>query len=352
MAEGEADDRTLPATEARKQRARQEGQAPLSRELVTLVSLGAATLVFTVSGPALTRSLGARLVHAVSTLDAAPGSAITAAGGALLLMVGPILIVVLCAGAGAVLLQTGGLLHTAGLMPDISRISPARGLSKIFGLNGLVDTVKSLAKVGVLGWVGWRAMSDAILPFTRASHGSAEGALILLSANIQHLLMLTLGCQAIIALADTGWVRFQFARRLRMSAHDVKQEHKEAEGDPRYKARLRQIRLSRARRRMMASVPEATVVITNPTHYAVALSYSRGTQAAPKVVAKGMDDVAARIRAMATKHGVPLVANPPLARALHKVEIDGEVPAEHFKAVAEIIAYVWRLNAKAGGSAS
>jgi flagellar biosynthetic protein FlhB len=129
-----------------------------------------------------------------------------------------------------------------------------------------------------------------------------------------------------------------------MSRQDVRDEQKETEGDPRIKAQIRQIRLHRARRRMLAAVPNATVVVTNPTHFAVALAYDRATSAAPKVVAKGVDSMAARIREAAQAARVPLVANPPLARALYRVELDREVPIEHYEAVAEIIAYVWRLG--------
>jgi len=132
-----------------------------------------------------------------------------------------------------------------------------------------------------------------------------------------------------------------------MSREDVRQESREAEGDPKVKARLKQMRLVRAKKRMLASVPSATVVITNPTHYAIALAYDRGRQAAPRVVAKGVDEVAARIREVAQAHGVPLFASPPLARVLFRIELDAEIPLEHFKAVAEIIAYVWRLRGRA-----
>ena len=131
-----------------------------------------------------------------------------------------------------------------------------------------------------------------------------------------------------------------------MSRHDVREEAKEMDGDPRLKARLRQIRTMRARRRLAAVVPKATVVITNPTHYAVALSYDRARNAAPRVVAKGVDAVAERIRELALDHRVPLVSNPPLARALYTLDLDTDIPAEHFRAVAEIIAYVWRLASR------
>jgi len=131
---------------------------------------------------------------------------------------------------------------------------------------------------------------------------------------------------------------------LRMSRQDLRDEQKETDGDPKIKARIRQIRMQRARKRMMAAVPNATVVITNPTHYAVALAYDRAKNAAPRVVAKGVDSMAARIREVAEASRVPLVANPPLARALYQVEVDRDIPAEHYQAVAEIIAYVWRLG--------
>jgi flagellar biosynthesis protein FlhB len=147
------------------------------------------------------------------------------------------------------------------------------------------------------------------------------------------------------------YVRFRHLRGLRMSRQEVREEHKELEGDPQIKARIKQIRFHRARKRMLAAVPRATVVVTNPTHYAVALAYDRARGGAPRVVAKGVDSMAARIRELAQDNRVPLVANPPLARALYRVELDTEIPAEHYKAVAEIIAYVWRLRGIAVGAA-
>jgi flagellar biosynthetic protein FlhB len=152
--------------------------------------------------------------------------------------------------------------------------------------------------------------------------------------------------QGLIATADLLFTRIRHWRSLRMSRQDQRDESKEQEGDPHVKARLRSIRMQRARRRMMASVPKATVVITNPTHYAVALAYSRDSDAAPRIVAKGVDAMAARIREVATQNGVPLVANPPLARALYPHEIDKPIPAEFFQPVAEIIAYVWKLRGR------
>ena len=145
----------------------------------------------------------------------------------------------------------------------------------------------------------------------------------------------------LVALGDFGWERFRHLRRMRMSREDLKEEHKESEGDPHLKARQRQLRQQASRRRMMAAVPRATVVVTNPTHYAVALAYEKDS-GAPRVVAKGMDSMAGRIREAAREAGVPLVPNPPLARALYKLELGREIPPDHYAAVAEIIAFVWR----------
>ena len=349
MAEGaEAEDRDKPATEARLRRARESGETPMSRELPILAGLGAATLVLVMAGPGLTRSLSTRLVHMLA-MDAAPGAALQEVGWALLTTAGPLIGAILVAGGASVLLQTGGLVHGKALAPDLSRLSPKRGLSRVFGMNNLIETVKALAKIGVLAWAAWRALSDALPGAVASIMWPPERLMDRLTRDLIHLCVLVLACQTAITLLDVGWVRFRFAKKMRMTMQEIKEEHRDSEGDPHLKAKLRQMRLARSRKRMMAAVPTATVVVTNPTHYAVALAYDRDKQSAPRVVAKGMDEVAARIRALATQHGVPLVANPPLARALHTLEVEAEVPAEHFQAVAEIIAYVWRLRGQARG---
>lgn len=340
----DAEDRTLPASEKRRQQAREDGQAPLSREVVTLAGLGAGAAMLAWGARPLSHGLAARLQGMLLDMDAGPAEALQRAALALLLVAGPVLAVTLAAGCAAVLVQTGGLVHGEALAPDLARLNPQRGLRRVFGLDGAVETLKSCVKAAVLGWAVWQVLRDGVPEAMAALSWQGGAVLDHLAAQMQHLLLVVLGCQAGIAAADLAWVRVRFAKRLRMSRQEQVDEHKEAEGDPRHKAKLRALRGARARRRMMAAVPTATVVITNPTHYAVALLYDRGGRGAPRVVAKGMDEVAARIRAAARDHRVPLVANPPLARALHRVEVDAEVPAEHFKAVAEIIAYVWRLR--------
>ncbi len=340
----DSEDRTLAATDHRRQQARDEGQAAVSREIVAVSGLAAVTLLLAIMAPGLVSSLGKRLVPMLANPAADPSAALRQAGMAILLTVLPIAGATALAGSAAVLLQTGWLFHTHALMPDLARLDPRRGLKKVFGISNAVEAAKALAKVSVVGWAVWHVVSGALATIANTLSLTTPAMLDRLARDTLHVSITVLACQCAIALFDVGWTRFRFNRQLRMSLEDIKQEQKEMNGDPRLKAKIKQMRTARARRRMIAAVAKATVVVTNPTHYAVALSYDRGSRSAPKIVAKGMDELAARIREAAEKHGVPLVPNPPLARALHTLELDAEVPAEHFKAVAEIIAFVWRLR--------
>ncbi len=345
----DAEDRTLAPSERRLSKAREDGQAPVSRELVTLAGLGMACLVLMLGGSALTWQLGLRLRDMLTMGSQSPEAALRQAAKAWAMAVGPLMVGIALAGAGSVLLQTNFLIHGKGAMPDLARLDPRRGLKRVFGPANLAEAVKSLAKVSVLAWSVYSALTGIWPLLPHAAAWETPVLMDRLGRELIHLTFLIFVSQAGIALLDVLWTRWRFTQRLRMSREDHRQEHRESDGDPQVKARLRQIRQARSRRRMMAAVPKATVVITNPTHYAIALAYERGTQAAPKVVAKGVDEVAARIREAAQKAGVPLVANPPLARALYTVKLDAEVPAEHFRVVAEIIAYVWRLRTAAAG---
>lgn len=339
-------DRTERPTPRRLSRAREQGNVPLSRELPLLAGLAAATLVLAAAGPAIARTLALRLsvflaqAHAPALAEVGLHRAFVAVIGA----AAPFLAAVLLAGTVSVMLQTGFLLHSGAPRPELHRISPAAGLRRLLSPESAVEGVKSLAKIVVLALVTWQVLR-ADLPMLRlAPHWTVQTLLDATARAVLHLLVAILAVQAMIATGDLLWVRFRHASRLRMSRQEIRDEQKETEGDLKIKHRIRQIRLQRARRRMLAAVPKATVVITNPTHYAVALAYDRTKHTAPRVVAKGVDALAARIREVAEANRVPLVANPPLARALHRVELDTEIPAEHFQAVAEIVAYVWRLR--------
>jgi flagellar biosynthetic protein FlhB len=345
------EDRTEAASGKRLERAREAGQAPLSREVSGVAVLAAAALVLGVAAPPLLPRMAADLATLTggsNNLSLDQGLAM--AGHAALLGAAPFVMAAMLAGSVAVLAQTGFLIHLDAMMPDLSRLDPRRGLRRIAGPATLLETAKALLKLAVLGGVGWHAL-HRLLPMLALSMLWTPGALLAaLAREVGLLLIAMLAAQAVLAGFDVVRARIQHARSLRMSRQELRDEQKESEGDPRIKARIRVLRRQRARQRMLAAVAKATVVVTNPTHYAVALAYQRGTGDAPRVVAKGVDTIAARIRDMAREHAVPIVANPPLARALHRVELDSVIPAESYKAVAELIAYVWRLRARHPGA--
>ena len=343
MAEGE--DRTEAATPRRLEKARSEGNVAVSRELPGLVGLGAATLILAMLGPALGRGFIERLAPMLNVGSHQDLSATMAqAGLAAAMIAAPLILGVVAASVTAPLLQTGLVFNPTVLIPDLHRVNPKRGLKRLFGITGLVEAGKSIVKLGVLGFAAYHVIGGALPVIAGAAMWLPSQLADGIMRQVLQLALTLLGAQTVIAGADIWWVRHKRASDLRMSKEELRQESKEADGNPQIKQRLRQIRLARSRKRMMAAVPTATVVVTNPTHYAIALAYDREKGGAPRVVAKGVDEVAARIREVAQEHRVPLVANPPLARALYKVDVDAEIPAEHFKVVAEVIAYVWRLR--------
>jgi flagellar biosynthesis protein FlhB len=345
MADEAAGERTEAATGRRLQKARDAGQVALSREAPTLAVLAAAAMMLVVQAPRSARQLAVQLGAILETAHGMePVAALRAAGVAVLVAAGPFVVTAALAGTAAVLLQTGGMVNLAALQPDLSRLAPSRGLARIFSLTALLEIGKSLLKLAVAGAVAWSVLS-AMLPLLQVS--LLWQPLTLLdetSRGVLRILLALLGAQAGVAGFDVLRARLMHASELRMTRQEVRDEHKETDGDPHTKARIKRIRFQRARKRMLRAVPRAAVVITNPTHYAVALAYDRGSTGAPRVVAKGVDAMAARIRDLAREHGVPLVANPPLARALYPLELDSEIPREMFQAVAEIIAYVWGLR--------
>jgi flagellar biosynthetic protein FlhB len=352
MAEGDQsqEDRTEAATPRRLQRAREEGNVPISRELATFAGLAAATMTLAFAGTRTGEDVGYRLTVFLAHTDAsalAGPQGVRLAIEAMLRGMAPFVLAVLAGGAGAVLLQTGGLLNLSALRPNFARVSPRAGFSRLLGAENLTETGKSLIKLAAVGFTVWRVLTGDLPALTQLPFLDPHLLLAQAKSPVMHVLLVVLTAQAVIAGLDVFLVRLRYSRQLRMSHQDLRDEHKETDGDPKIKARIRQIRMQRARKRMLAAVPKATVVITNPTHYAVALAYDRAKNAAPRVVAKGVDSMAARIREAAEANRVPLVANPPLARALYQVELDRDIPAEHYQAVAEIIAYVWRLGQRA-----
>ncbi|HUA76422.1 MAG TPA: flagellar type III secretion system protein FlhB [Acetobacteraceae bacterium] len=340
--------KTEAATPKRLLRAREEGSVALSRDLSSFAGLAGAVGVLAMAAPGIATALSGELAGLLAHIGtirldadgpAALGLAARAAAGA----AAPVIFVVLLAGTAATLAQTGLLFRPGAFAPDPGRIDPRRWFQRMASPEGLFEQGKAFVKLALLGFISWHVLAGGAAAIEGAAFLSPAGLFAAVRAMLLGLVLPMLAGLALITVADVLWVRLRHARSLRMTREEVRQEVKENEGDPQLKAKLKQIRKARSKKRMLAAVPKATVVVTNPTHYAVALAYERSRKAAPRVVAKGVDSLAARIREIAEANRVPVLANPPLARALYQVELDTEIAPEHYKAVAEIIAYVWRL---------
>ncbi len=265
--------------------------------------------------------------------------------GQLLLAGAAPLVLAFIAAFGASYLQFGLLWSAENLMPSLDKISPLSGFKRIFSLRSVTELLKGMLKIAVVATV----VGAFVLPSVGDIHRLIGMDMIQLMAVINdkvHIVLIgVFAVMGVIAVADILYQRFEYMKGLRMSRQELRDEFKQTEGDPLVKGRLRQLRMERARRRMMGEVPNADVVVTNPTHYAVALKYDQSAMSAPKVVAKGTDKVAERIREVAKDADVPIVENPPLARGLYAaVDIDQEIPPEYYKAVAEVISYIFKLK--------
>jgi flagellar biosynthetic protein FlhB len=344
---------TEEPTAKRLEQAHESGDAIKSAELTTFILLGAGTLAIAMFGKYAALSLASSLTLFLQQPDAmsVDGAGLIAMMRLLLpkiaFAVAPFFAVMITAGVAGHVLQSRPSFSFDKIAPDFSKVSPMAGFKRLFGVEGWMNLLKGLAKIAVVGMAIWtqlwpeRGGLEAILNQSTAAVAADMTRLLF------KVLMASLATLGVIAGLDYFWQRMRFMARNRMSKQEIKEEYRQNEGDPTIKAKIRQLRHERARKRMMAAVPQATVVIMNPTHYAVALKYESGKMAAPVCVAKGIDALALRIRAVAEENDVPVVENPPLARALHAaIEIDDPVPPEHFKAVAQVIGYVLRLQGK------
>ena len=346
---GDPEDRTEAPTARRRQKAQEDGQMPVSREVVLLAGLAAMTLTFMVFDNRIGRGFTRALSILLSQPDLPPAEPMALFREIVftfLTTVAPFALPIALGAAVATLAQTRLGLRKQALKPDFGRLSPAKGLKQMFGAESLMDTAKSLAKLAIVGAAVVQILLGE-LPRLMALPAAPLTVLPeILTRIVTRLLIAVLLAQTVIAGADYFWVWRRHQRTLRMSRTDIRDEQKETDGDPAIKARIRRIRMRRARQRMLAAVPAATVVVTNPTHYAVALSYDSEKSHVPTLVAKGVDSMAARIRETAAAHGVPIIANPPLARTLHQLPLGAAIPPELYKAVAELIAHVWRLSGR------
>ena len=348
----EGQERTEQPTARRLEQAREQGQMVRSRELANLGLVLAGALGLAALGPGIFAGLvelTRRGLTAGGRVAAGAKPALAVALGEMVLdalvLLTPLLALLL---AAALLgpLALGGWTFAASLLAfKLERLDPVKGLARVFSLNGLVELAKALAKFLVLAGAALLVLwtdTGAVLSLAREPlHAGTRSA----GALLNHALIVLCGALALVAAVDVPYQVWQHRQRLRMSRQDLREELKETEGKPEVKSRIRSLQREIARRRMMEEVPRADVVVTNPSHYAVALRYRPDSMTAPQVVAKGADLLALRIREDAGRHGVPLVSAPPLARALyHGTRIGQEVPAGLYLAVAQVLAYVFALR--------
>ena len=357
MAEESFQDKTERATPKKLEDARKKGQVARSKEVSSVAILAAGTIYLFFNAGQLTERLGTNIKQTFINIpqmisgDLGLDIYMTQTVRNLLLIILPIMILLIVISLAANLLQTGFVSSVEPLTPNLSKIDPIKGFEKLFSKRAMAELLKSIFKIIIVSWAAFSVLKNdysLLIP-------------LMYQDNIQVLHMLgqvslkvvTRCCYVIFILAVLDYIfqKWDYEQKLKMTKQEVKDEFKQTEGDPMIKARIRSIQREMARRRMMKEVPKADVVITNPTHYAVALRYRpEEKMTAPKITAKGADRIAMKIKELAGEHGVPIVENKPLAQNLYKLNLGQEVPQEFYQAVAEILAYVYGLKKKKAGA--
>jgi flagellar biosynthetic protein FlhB len=357
MAEASNAEKTEPASAKRLSDARKNGDIPRSREVATFTVLMTAGAGLWMLGGGVVDKLATTLQRGLS-LDREqiynPNvliERVTADIGAVMLACLPLALAIMLVAVASPLLIGGWNFTAKSFMPNFGKLNPMNGLGNMVSTNALVELLKAVAKTLLVGAVAWYVVmseKDAVIGLAVEPLGVATTHLAGLIARAFMIMVSSLGA---IALLDGPYQKWHYANKLKMTRQEVIQESKESDGNPQIKGKIRQMQREMAKKRMMSNVPTADVVVTNPTHFAVALKYADGQKGAPKVVAKGTDEVAAKIREIAKENKVVLLEAPALARALYKhTDIDDEIPEALFSAVAEVLAYVYQLRAYTKGS--
>ena len=345
-------EKTEPASARRLEQAREEGDVPRSRELATFTVLMTAGAGLWLTGGGLVRQLNATMVSGLALTreqiynPTVLIERVTSDIAQVMLACLPLALAIMFVALASPLLIGGWLFSSKAFMPNFGKLNPIKGLGNMFSKNALVELFKAIAKTVVVGAVAYLvivAQKDAVfgLAVEELRSGSAHLVDMLASA-----FLFIVGGLGLIAVIDGPYQMWHYNDKMKMTRQEVIQESKESDGNPQIKGKIRQMQREMAQRRMMDAIPTADVVVTNPTHYAVALKYADGERGAPRVVAKGADVIAARIRELAKENNVPMLEAPALARALHKhTEIGDEIPEALYSAVAEVLAYVFQLRA-------
>lgn len=351
MAEESDLERTEPASSRRLEQAHEEGNVPQSRELMAFMVLAAGAGTFWVLGGWLSQRSSGLLRHGLTFSREAAFDTASMTGSVLSLateafvIAGPIFLLAIAAAIATPFMIGGGVISPKAFQMDLNRMDPIKGLGRMFSWQSIAELVKAVLKAlliaGVLYWVVKHEQDNLFALLGQP----VETALISFAQILFHSFVALIAGLALIAAMDVPFQLWQYHDRLKMTRDELKREARESEGDPYLKARIRSQQRELARSRMMSAVPKADVVVTNPTHFAVALKYESGTMGAPVVVAKGMNLLAQRIRDLAGENQVPLLEAPPLARALYRhADVGDQIPAPLYAAVAEVMAYVYQLN--------
>jgi len=357
MAEDSDAERTEPASEKRLRQAREDGDIPRSREVATFTVLMTAGAGLWMMGGGIVNKLSTVLERGLS-LDREqiynPNvliERVAADIGGVMLACLPLAGAVMLMMLASPMLIGGWNFSAKAFTPNFGKLNPMRGLGNMVSTNALVELLKAVAKTLLVGAVGWfvvMSQKDAVVGLVVEPFGTAAPHL---GGLLAKAFLTMVGALGAIAILDGPYQMWHYADKLKMTRQEVIQESKESDGNPQIKGKIRQLQRQMAQKRMMANVPTADVVVTNPTHFAVALKYGEGQRGAPRVVAKGTDEVAARIREIAKENKVTLLEAPALARALYKhTDIDDEIPEALYSAVAEVLAYVYQLRAYSKGT--
>lgn len=352
MAESNKDqERTEEATPKRREEAREQGQVAKSRDLASVAILSACLLYFYFGANSFLHQLMDLMKSSFSSLDSSLvtteniQSLLFSAFYKTITLMTPFLLVVCIAALSSNILQVGFKISTKAIAPKLSKIDPAKGFARLFSLQSLIEFIKSIFKISIAGFVAYLTVKSELVDILPLADSSVWEILVYITGTSFRILLTTCWVLIILALMDYLYQRWEYERNLKMSRQEIKDENKQTEGDPIVKARIRRLQREMAQRRMMANVPKADVIITNPTHLAVALQYDQDSMIAPKVIAKGAGYIAEKIKEIARGSRVPLVENKPLAQVLYKmVEVSGTIPDSLYKAVAEILAYIYSIK--------
>jgi flagellar biosynthetic protein FlhB len=354
--ENDSGSKTEAPTKRRLDEARRQGDIPKSSDVASFAALAGAGSATLLLGGLAARQMTERLLPFIARPDAIDLSGTGGVGVARAAFEAaePAFWVVGATAACAVaanVAQQGFVWTTAKLQPDLGRLNIMNGVKRLFGIDGIVQFFKSLAKVFTLAAVAYWVLQPKAAALQNLSALDLAAVLPVSMDALRALLIGVLIVLAVIALADFLWQRQRFMTRLSMTKEEIKEDTKQSEGDPHVRAKLRAERMRRSKRRMVQAVPKATLVVMNPTHYAVALRYVSGETPAPVCVAKGLDALALKIREIAEEHAIPVVEDPPLARALYAaMEVDQAIPREHYEAVARVVGFVMGRSRPRGGA--